>query len=99
MILIHSADDDEDKVKNDIEHDDDNDKSVADNEQVLAKFCLNNIPDNFMVMKQKQENMKTWQKNCMIGIYYHNYATLYIQGLIFVKSFHFRLKLYCIWLV
>ena len=39
MILIHSAGDDEDKVKNDIEHDDDNDKSVADNQQVLAKFC------------------------------------------------------------
>ena len=39
MILIHSADDDADKVKNDIEHDDDNDKSVADTQQVLAKFC------------------------------------------------------------
>ena len=39
MILLHSADDDEDNVKNDIEHDDDNDKSVADNQQVLAKFC------------------------------------------------------------
>ena len=42
MILLHSADDDEDNVKNDFEHDnddDDNDKSVADNQQVLAKFC------------------------------------------------------------
>ena len=39
MILIHSAGDYEDNVKNDIEHDDDNDKSVADNQQVLAKFC------------------------------------------------------------